>query len=261
MGEKKRRLRTHAEILAGNPGCIYCAGEYSATTIEHMPPISVFEGRDRPKGLEFPACEGCNGGTKHSDLVAAMLARCWPILDSEVHRRDIKKIFQAVANNIPELLREMDIGRGAEKLARKRHNIPLDAHPLRADGPILTRHLTTFAAKLGFALYYEIKGSSVPASGGVQPMWFSNVQVLNGQIPEILFNMLPSPSTLRQGARNVGSQFLYSYAVAERDHILYLASFSQSFAVAGIAAADRAINLESHQDKFPIVVPGQFRRT
>jgi hypothetical protein len=68
MGEAKRNLRAHAAILADAAGCIYCAGENVATTIEHMPPISLFEGRQRPKGLEFPACQPCNNGTGHSDL-------------------------------------------------------------------------------------------------------------------------------------------------------------------------------------------------
>src|ERR1700682_1181310 len=123
MGEAKRKLRDHASILACKPGCIYCAGATVATTIEHMPPISIFEGRQRPKGLEFPACERCNNGTGHSDLVAAMLARTWPDANSEIQRRDVRKIFQALENNVPGIFREMNPGRGAEKLARKRHNL------------------------------------------------------------------------------------------------------------------------------------------
>ena len=78
MGQSKAKRKSQAALLASRPGCIYCAGAAIATTIEHMPPISLFEGRQRPKGLEFPACEACNNGTGHSDLVAAMLARTWP---------------------------------------------------------------------------------------------------------------------------------------------------------------------------------------
>jgi hypothetical protein len=264
MGEAKRRLglrlRTHAALLADAPGCIYCAGENVATTIEHMPPISVFEGRQRPKGLEFPACRACNNNTGHSDLLAALLSRVWPGVESEIQQRDVKKILAAISNNIPQVLFEMNISRASEKLARKRHNIPIDAHPLRADGPLLTAHMETFAAKLGFALHYEVRGTPVPASGGVKPMWFSNLRLFNGQIPDILFQMLPSPSTLRQGTKNAGSQFLYSYAAGESDHMLYFASFNESFAVGGITALDRSIYLEARNDKFSIVRPGQFLR-
>jgi hypothetical protein len=257
MGEAKRKL---AAMLADRPGCIYCAGENVATTIEHMPPISVFEGRQRPKGLEFPACQPCNHNTGHADLVAAMLARFWPDAESEIQQKEAKKIIAAISNNIPGLLQEMNVGRGGEKLMRKRHSIPIEAHPMRVNGPIMTAHIETFAAKIGFALHYELRGAPVPAQGGVQPMWFTNVQALNGQIPSVLFEMLPSPSTLSQGKKSVGTQFKYSYASGEQDHLLYFASFNESFAVAGVTALDRAVYLERHASRFPIFAPGHFRR-
>jgi hypothetical protein len=258
MGEAKRKLRAHAAILADAPGCIYCAGENVATTIEHMPPKSVFEGRQRPKGLEFPACQKCNNGTGHSDLVAAMLARTWPDANTASQQADVAKIFRGLANNVPGLFHEMDVGRGAEKLARKRHDLPDDVHPLRADGPILTRHVLTFAAKLGFALHFEMRAAPIPPTGGAQVMWFSNLQALKGEIPNVLFEVLPSPLTLQQGTKSVGDQFRYSFANGEREHMLYFASFNKAFAVAGITANDRTIYLEANQDRFPIFSLGDF---
>ena len=222
MGQASRKRETHAALLAKGLGCIYCAGTAVATTIEHMPPISIFDGRQRPKGLEFPACDACNSGTKHSDLVAAMLARCWPDAEPSSRQKDAKKYLSAVANNVPGVLQEMFIERGAEKLARKRHNIPADAHPFRMDGPLLTAHLETFAAKMGFALHYEL-------------------------------------TALRQGEKSVGSQFLYSHAAGESDHMLYFASFNLSFAVGGITALDRSILLERQDDNFSLIRSGQFR--
>jgi hypothetical protein len=115
MGEAKLKRRSHAAVLSGQPACIYCGGANVAATIEHMPPISVFRGRQRPKGLEFPACQACNHGTGRSDLVGALLARVWPDAGSEIQRADIVKLLRAVANNVPGLLEEMDVGRGAEK--------------------------------------------------------------------------------------------------------------------------------------------------
>jgi hypothetical protein len=266
MGQAKLKRRSHAELLAKSQGCIYCAGTAVATTIEHMPPISLFEGRQRPKGLEFPACQACNNGTGHTDLVAAMLARFWPDKDTAVQQKDAKKIFSAIANNVPEILHEMNMGRAGVKLARKRHGLSEDVHhvhPLRADGPVLTRHIHTFAAKLGFALHYDVTGSPVPSTGGVQVMLFSNVQALKGEIPPVFFDMLPSPSSLQQGAKSVADQFKYSYSPVERDHMVYFATFNRSFAVAGVTALDRKIYLETRQDndRFPIFVPGDFGST
>ena len=122
----------------------------------------------------------------------------------------------------------------------------------------ITHHIHTFAAKFGFALHYEVSGEPVPAAGGVQVMWFSNVQALSNQIPQMLVDLLPSPSTLRQGRKSVGEQFKYSYATAERGHLLYLASFNRSFAVAGITAVDRTLCLEEHSDRLPVFKPRDF---
>jgi hypothetical protein len=131
MGQATEKRKSQAKLLASGPGCIYCAGAATATTIEHMPPISLFEGRQRPKGLEFPACAACNNGTGHSDLVASMLARTWPDANSQSQRKDVFKIFKAIANNVPGLLQEMDPGRAAEKLARKQHNLSDDLQALK----------------------------------------------------------------------------------------------------------------------------------
>jgi hypothetical protein len=68
-------------------------------------------------------------------------------------------------------------------LARKRHNLSADVHPLRADRPILKEHILTFAAKLGLALHYDAKGTAIPSGGGALVMWFSNLQAMKGQIP------------------------------------------------------------------------------
>jgi hypothetical protein len=169
------------------------------------------------------------------------------------------KIFLALENNIPGIFREMNPGRGAEKLARKHHNLSADVHPLRADGPILNEHILTFAAKLGFALHYDAKGTAIPSGGGVLVMWFSNLQAMKGQIPTMLFDLLPSPSTLQQGAKSVASQFKYSYATGERDHMLYFATFNNSFAVGGVTALDRRLFLDGLRDRFRIFAPGDLR--
>jgi hypothetical protein len=239
-------------------GCIYCAGQNVANTIEHMPPISMFEDRQRPKGMEFPACKQCNNNTGHSDLVAAMLSRMWPDAGTDLQKKDVARLVSAVANNIPALIVEMDVGRAGRKLAKKRLNLSDDMHVMRADGPLMMKHMQIFASKLGFALHHEVRGAPIPADGGVLPMWFSNVQALRGEIPSVLFELLPSPTTLQQGVKSAKGQFDYSFAVAERDHMLYFASFNRSFAVAGMTALDRSIYLETHTSRFPVVKPGDF---
>jgi hypothetical protein len=175
-----------------------------------------------------------------------------------IQKKDAEKIIKAVGNNVPGLIREMNPGRAAEKLARKQHGLSDDLHPLRADGPILTHHILTFAAKLGFALHYDAKGAPIPATGGALVMWFSNLQAMKGEIPNSLIEMLPSPLTLQQGTKSVADQFKYSYATGERDHMLYFATFNNGFAVGGVTALDRRLLLQSQKDRFPIFSPGDF---
>ena len=206
VGDAKIKRRAHAAKLAAYSWCIYCGGSNPATTIEHMPPIMMFDGRQRPKGLEFPTCLECNNGTSQSDQVASLLGRVSPDAGSEQQRYEIKKLLRGVNNNVPGLLEEMEIGRAGQKFAQRDiPSMPPDGGVLRANGPILAKHMHAFGAKLGFAFHFDEHKSSVPPEGGVQTMYFTNVSVVKGELPMELINLLPAPRTLRQGQREVSS--------------------------------------------------------
>lgn len=262
MGEAKARRKAHSEMMGRHPGCIYCADENAATTVEHMPPIAMFDQRQRPKGLEFPTCKNCNQGTRLADLVASLMGRMYPNSDSEFGRDELQKLLNAVSNNVPGLLEEMQVGRAGQKLARRSiPNMPVDASVLRANGPIMTSHMRTFAGKLGFALHFEAHGASIPKEGGVQPMYFTNVNAARGELPMEIINLLPSSSTLQQGKKHVRDQFTYAYLLTEeRRHSVFYAVFRSSFAVAAVTALDRSEFLMKNEEKFPIIIPGDFRK-
>jgi hypothetical protein len=100
--------------------------------------------------------------------------------------------------------------------------------------------MRTFAAKLGLALHFKLHQEPVPISGGVLPLWYSNVQAARGEIPEGLLAVLPAPRTMTQGKKDVGDQFQYAWATTEdREESVLYAVFRQSFAVAAITAKDR----------------------
>jgi hypothetical protein len=84
-----------------------------------MPPVMMFRGKHRPKGLEFPSCKACNHGTSKSDLVASLLGRVWPDASTELEHKEFKKLLSAIRNNVPGLLEEMQIGKAGQKLARR----------------------------------------------------------------------------------------------------------------------------------------------
>lgn len=259
MGQAKIKKRAHSVILEKFPWCIYCGK--AAVTVEHMPPIQMFRLRQRPKGLEFPACAECNHGTSRSDLVAALMGRMYPDARTNDAQRELKKLLSAVSNNVPGLLQEMQIGRGGQKIAsRTIPNMPEVAALLRADGPILTHHMRTFGAKLGFALHFEAIGSRVPDDGGVQPLYYTNVNAAKGELPREIIDLLQSPKTLEQGEKNGSGQFNYSWQFTdERRHSVFYAVFNEAFAILAVTALDRSEFLAKNADKYPVWAPGAFK--
>lgn len=214
----------------------------------------MFRGKQRPHELVFPSCERCNSETRRSDLVASLVGRVYPE-GTDLDRTDLRKVLQAVANNIPGLLQEMMLS-DAEQAAAK---MPL-GWALRANGPILTSHILAFGAKLGLALHFELHKRAVPISGGVLPIWFSNVQAARGEIPGNLLAMLPAPRTMKQGKQHVGDQFQYSWTTTDDpDHTLVYAVFRQSFAIAATTAKDRTQFLDKYKDHHPIFTPGKIK--
>jgi hypothetical protein len=238
MAEAARRKRSHQALLKEKPFCVFCGGVKVATTIEHCPPRMMFRGKQRPNDLVFPCCNRCNSQTRQSDQVASLVARFYPSTD--VDEADVQKLFKAVANNVPGLLQEMHLSDAEQEVGLEGLSVPSGAGALRADGPILSSYMLTFAAKLGLALRFELHQEPVPISGGVFPLWYSNVQAAKGKIPAELLATLPAPRTMRQGTKHVADQFQYSWTTTEeREHTLLYAVFRQSFAVAAFTANDR----------------------
>lgn len=250
MGESNRKRRIKREFLARNPYCCFCGGKTPATTEDHVPSRQMFDGRQRPKGLEVPACERCNQATKQDEQVAAMLGRVFP----DPEEGEIRRIMQAVKNNNPGLLEEM--------LPAEEHYVRLsqagiaDASvggPLNCSGPLLNKSIGRFGAKLGLSLYYSVVGQSVPSEGGVAVRRFTNFDAVTGEIPSDLTQILGPPETLRQGRKHVAGQFAYAFAVADEVKMAaFYSTFRQSFAVLSWVAVDVA--------NFGVVDDGQIYR-
>jgi hypothetical protein len=182
-----------------------------------------------------------------------------PSADDEA--AEIEKLFSSVRNNVPGLLEEMHIDPAEEKLASKGLPVQAGGGVVRADGPLVTKHMLVFGAKLGFALHYEALKTVVPPMGGVLPRWFSNSQAVRGEIPKDLLSLLPARrQTLQQGMREVSDQFRYTWQITrERQHALFYATFHRSFAIAAVSATDRTFFIDKHADTYRVVPLGAFR--
>jgi hypothetical protein len=220
----------------------------------------MFRSRRRPKGLEFASCLQCNRGTRLTDLVAAMLCRTYPNSEGILEKEELQSILKAVGNNVPGLLQEMRIGHAGQKIARKR--LPpgtSDGGFLRVNGPIASGHMETFAAKLGFALFYEVTRKIIPPTGGVAALWYSNVDRLEGTFPQSIFDLLLPPQTLKQGRFDVAEQFSYQWRLTEGEQMgLFCAFFGASFAILACAATDTALLRFDGLDQADIAKPGDL---
>jgi hypothetical protein len=254
VGEARQRGLSREALLAANPSCIYCAGMSPATTIDHMPPRIVFSGKLRPRQFEFPSCDGCNQGTKATDQFIAWVSRMYPDAHTEPERTEVRKILRGLSNNMPDVLREMEIGTAGQKLARKRTGIQYGGGFLRMDGPLVSRHLDIFGCKLGLAMHWEFTRQIVPLSGGVVVRYVSNVQAMQGKVPTEFLKLLPGPQTLRQGSWDVANQFRFSARTTnDKTMGLFYATFRSSFGLAAVTTMDQSL---LSGEIGPALVPG-----
>jgi hypothetical protein len=166
MGESQKRKRGHAAILAANPFCIYCGGTERATTIDHMPPRIMFRSEHRPGQFEFPSCAPCNQRTKATDQFAAYIGRLYPDPTTAAELEDVRKILDALKNNLPEVLREMYVGRAGQKLASNRVRPPDSGGFLRLNGPLVSNTWTFSAANLDWLCTLRPLGTLSPGTVG-----------------------------------------------------------------------------------------------
>ena len=252
MGEARRKREAHEERLERFPTAFTAAVRSLRRQSTICRPNMMFKGRQRPDGLIFPACDDCNQGTRHSDLVASMLGRLYPDAADPTEKSDVIKTISAVKNNMPGLLEEMHLGEAEQELAR---SISVGAGFLRLSGPLVTNHMTVFAAKLGLALFFDATGKALPASGNVVPFWFSNVQSLQGKIPLEFIRALPESKTLAQGKKSVADQFQYSQVVSpEHDWAGFFATFRFSFAAGCVVSMD-PLEIYPRRQHWPLVLP------
>jgi len=213
----------------------------------------LFDGKHRPKGLEFAACKTCNEATRKDELVVSLLSRSYPDAANETQRKDVKKLLRHADRRNPGLLSEMWVSE--QKAHHDRYSaygVPDGAGYLRTNGPIVTKAIARFAAKLGMALHCEVTAKPLPVGGGVAVGWYSNLNAIMGdRMPNEMLAVLGRGLTLEQGSFRVPDQFRYA-SVATDDSIMsgHIAVFRESFAIQMIANAKGNEGAPSAPDTF-----------
>jgi len=105
VGEAKRKRSVTRRFVEQFPNCCFCAGLRPATTREHMPPKSVFDGSHRPDKLIMPACDDCNHGTSTADLTTAIISR-WGYLNTDQENNDHRRLVNQIRRQAPAIVEE-----------------------------------------------------------------------------------------------------------------------------------------------------------
>lgn len=259
-GEAKRKRKLRNEILAGSPPCIYCGD--TANTVDHFPPRITFALKQRPKGLEFPACDACNRGGKDDEQIAAFMVRTYPDPKTKPESEELQRIVRSISNNFPDLMLEIwPEQRHQIALSQNRHLLPKDAHALNASGPLLNRAILSFAAKLCCAIRFEVTKTFISKSGVIEVRWMSNYQAFIDDYPPALKKLFPVWATLQQGRMSVVDQFRYASTFHPNKPLsFHMGVFREAFVVYGIAADDASyLSFTEGPDKMTAFRPGWLR--
>lgn len=204
-----------------------------------MPPIGIFRGSHRLKGLEFGGCKDCNEGTKAADAAVAFAARidAFGFDPSGWKIQEALKFLKSADDGAPGFASEL-FGDDNESniLARTANGLLVPLAEVHT-GPIAQALFNVFAAKLGMAMYHEHVGEPLPPTGGVHGMWFLNAG-LGQETADGMLKILPTFDTLKMGRRDASGQFGYRYNSDEKSIVAALTHFQNNIHFFTIATSD-----------------------
>jgi hypothetical protein len=246
MHEANRKGSATQRLIEQFPMCCFCGGLRPATSREHMPPRSLFDGSHRPDKLVMPACNECNGGTSTADLTVAIVSR-WNYNSGPQERADHKRLAARARKQAPGLTDEWTKNHGIGRTKARLHlvnqgvPVPQDAGIVTI-GPLTIVQLNLFAHKAVLALYFEHFRQPLSDAGRVCGFWRSKEDFAREGIPRYFFEILPAYGTLEQGRWNESETFEYRHAInAEEGLFGCLAKLRQGLFIFGFAARDATV--------------------
>ena len=90
-----------------NQYCCFCGGMERATQEDHVPPKSMFLGRNWPVGYAFPACGQCNNGTAIQDRQFALATFMSRRQLNEAEKKQWRALLAEVKKDHPGLVEQM----------------------------------------------------------------------------------------------------------------------------------------------------------
>lgn len=262
MGQARQRQSRLARMLAEQPWCIYCGGETTGSSVDHMPPIVVCEDKQRPVGMEFIACKECHDGTRKPDQVAGLFCRAYPNSTSPTGREQMAKSFTGIRNNQPEVFNELRPAREQLRFARSATGIMADGGGALNVGENTHRRMVQFGARAALALHHHLTGTIVPKTGLIWVVWHTNERLITGDMPDPFDGRLPPHQTLKAGRNTLEGQFDFSSRATEDSRMsAHMMSFRLSFAIQAAIAIDAADFATARAKKPELFFEPGFLRT
>lgn len=250
---------TQKEIRATEKRCIYCS-TVGPLTVEHMPPLVMFKGRQRPRGLEFGVCQPCNNGTRGADLAATFVSKLDIIADQGSWQLEENMRQHAILKKrAPGFLEELfSMPNMRSVLWRTPGGIMLPRWQIQANGPHVRAHLNVFVAKFAMCLFREHIGTPLPLDGLVRTAWFLNAGLTQPQVHAAI-SILPGVGGLRQGSKTSDGQFTYVYNTDTRSIVMAFASFHKGLHALVLASSDpQFFEIEFPHATTNVMRPGQL---
>jgi hypothetical protein len=185
----------------------------------------MFQNWQWPEGFEFPACDRCNGGTRDTDLLVAMLARIDPVQNKGDADGKMPGLMARAHKRHPGMVAKMlSIGEDGQPQASGEWQITEE----------MRQAIDVLAAKLAKGVFYMYTGGKVfPNDGALVMTWYTNADVArDGEYK--LFESLrhlagDAPPMIRSG-KLLHDQFECKFSLSPEKHILALqAKFGNAF--------------------------------
>lgn len=199
-------MKAH-EFARRHPSCCFCGGSIRTETIDHQPPKILFPDKNRPKGLEFPACKVCNEQSRYADSLVGLLARF-----TGGHRPGTvpDKATVLAASTVIRAYPQLD-GRAIKQRWVFVNGILQRRLTLDASNSEVTRAVCLVSAKLALAAYYEHHKRPCPPSVKINTMW-THSQHRNSRLAiQDLLRKAPRDLVLKQGSWNTEASFFLRY--------------------------------------------------
>jgi hypothetical protein len=236
MGEANRKLSRRQSFLLEHPWCAYCGAP--ATTSDHCPPRTFFQGRQWPETYEFPACEPCNGSARLDEQALAILVRSKLSEDASVSDQlEWEKLLRGVRNNQPHIIAEWTNMTANERKRAMRLAFGRDAGDRRRQegwgianiGPMTQAMISRFMIKLSKALYYR---HNRHIFDGV--LYVNHINRLSRDTtPEYISNILgmaPALPEIERNRKSLFDQFIYRFNHSPEHRVMYaVVQFGEQF--------------------------------